>query len=133
MQGNPPGHAFVVLRETSSSGRVNTFKTAGYSPTKTSPIHDGIIQPENYSHPSQSCLIVYTSKQKFEVISKSIEAQTKISISGMSIPLVTKYILGLNDCVTFMNAVADEMGLKSPPRVFNLTPIGYVTALQKSN
>ncbi len=132
-EGQGPGHAFVVLREKNAEGKAVTFKTAGFSPTKTSPIHDGLIKPESYTDPSQNCLIVITNKERFARISESIESQEKIKIGEIEIPAIERYIILINDCVTFMSAVAEEIGLATPPRVAGVLPLSYVEELQEAN
>lgn len=43
------------------------------------------------------------------------------------------YMLLLRDCVSFMGAIAENLGLSTPRRVTNLTPSAYVRALSEQN
>ncbi len=133
-EGSGPGHAFVVLQNIDKNSKRIEFLSAGFGPPKSLPVHKyGLISPEYYSHPTQECLIAETNKDKYQRIKEGMQAQKEVSFAGITIPLSRPYVVVLDDCVTFMQAVAKDFGLVVPNRVLGLLPLSFVQALKAAN
>ncbi|MEW8547353.1 MAG: hypothetical protein AB2559_15685 [Candidatus Thiodiazotropha endolucinida] len=133
-EGNGPGHAFVVLMKFDKDNRRTEFLTAGFGPPESRPVHPhGLISPENYSHPTQECLIAETNKAKYTKVMSGIESETTYSFAGTTINLTRPYMVAFDDCVTFLQSVAREFGLIVPSRITGLLPVAYVKSLKAEN
>lgn len=133
-EGSGPGHAFVVLQSFDKSNKRIEFLTAGFGPPKSVPVHKyGLIGPENYSDPTQECLVAETNKDKYQRIKQEIQDKKEFSFAGVTIPLSRPYVVVLDDCVTFMQAVAKDFGLVVPNRVEGLLPLTFVESLKAAN
>lgn len=134
MGGDGPGHAFVVLQQFDKDNRLAEFLTAGFGPPKSTPIHaHGLISPEKYSHPSQECLIAETNKIKYGRIQAGIKNQSEYSFAGVTIKLERPYLIAFDDCVTFLQSVAEDFGLVVPNRIQGLMPFSFIQSLKAAN
>ena len=131
MGGKGPGHAFVVFRKFDAEKKVVEYYTAGLAPgNKSVPYTEyGLIKPETYSHPTQECLIASTSKNKYKNALSYAKSFGEFEFGGVTVTINNTYSLLLNDCVTYMGAVAKYFGLETPSRVTNMTPTRFVKAL----
>lgn len=134
IEGDGPGHAFVVLQQLDRDGQRTEFLTAGFGPPESKPIHaNGLLSPENYSVPSQECLIAETNKAKYDRVKAGIKDQTEFSFAGLTFQLTRPYVVAFDDCVTFLQSVAKDFGLAVPNRIEGLMPVAYIESLKAAN
>lgn len=132
--GSKPGHAFVVLQSFDKNKERTEFLTAGFGPPKSVPVHQyGLISPENYSDPTQDCLVAETNKDKYQKIRQGIQDQKEFLFAGVKIRLTRPYTVVLDDCVTFLQAIATDFGLVVPSRQEGWMPLSFVQALKAAN
>ena len=132
-EGKGPGHAFVVLRSF-AGGKETEFMSAGFAPPKSKPVHgQGVIGPENYSDATQKCLVAETSSATYSKAKSYIASQTEFEFAGVSVERTEGYFVAINDCVTFMQSVANQIGLKVPARKEGWYPAQYIKAMMTAN
>ena len=134
-RGQGPGHAFVVFRG-DGDGRQSEFLAVGFGPEaekNTALPVTGVLKPENFTHAEQRCLIAEVSRSVYNEARSFVEAQREISIGDIKVPVRSKYIVVLSDCVKFQSGVAKFLKLKLPSRATNLTPMQFIAALIEAN
>lgn len=120
------GHAFIIWFELRDAGKKYVRRASGFYP------NEGKVK-----------LIVADSGDVLDDSDTEIDKQLIVKVSSPSfnraLGVEKKYndgswILGINDCVSFIQSVGQQVtGLSVPPRMDGITPSSYVDALWESN
>ena len=120
------GHAFIVWYELTNTGKRYVHRASGFYPS------DGKLK-----------LVVADSGELIDDSETDIDKQLIVKISSPSFQRALgveahyasgSWVLGINDCVTFIQKVGEEItGLSLPARIDGITPGAYISGLWDSN
>ena len=123
-------HAFIVWFESNPQGFLTTRKAVGFYPTSANKAYDLLLAAGDgkiYDDSMEKIewqLAVQVNRNVFEK-ARQVEGKYK---DGQ------KYQLAFNDCVTFVEQVANTVpGLVVPSRITNIFPSSFIKAMYESN
>ena len=136
-----PGHAFVVFSYDNHQGR--SFLAIGHSPSEESLKTalgvevGGLLKKEKYSAIVRNCFLVKLDQESYEKgYTLTRPTLEKLGLVKQSKDNLTyfSYKLAAQDCVTFIQDVAGEIGLKVAQREgFSNFPMRYIKKFWELN
>ncbi len=123
-----PGHAFAILIRGDAVQNATLQSGAGFYPSKFKDKlsldfdGQGILKDDTWKK-SDVVLSVLVNKENYERAAATVAKWKK----------PTPYYLGFNDCTTFVQEMAQAIGLTTPKRFFAPLPIMYVEDLVSLN
>lgn len=124
--GGLAGHAFVTLGVDDHDAQACKSRAFGLYPKEGKGVLGSVpgdVVEEAFKSPTTHRLVVRVNSPRFETVE---EIRAKWRAQG-------EYRLIEKDCVTFVSAVADSLGLKTPSRDDAVTPEAFIQAMRKLN
>lgn len=122
------GHSFVMFFWGDVVTRSSRFEGVGFYPgegdnnLKVAFGSEGVLDNDTWTA-AELVLSIQVNKDVFDA-AREVESRWKRP---------SPYILGITDCTTFVDEMADAVGIATPPRVLAPYPFQYMEALVQLN